>query len=59
MLCDEHWVDPDMDESNGIDSIDEPSVLRLDALVMVTQVSEGERGLHSSFTPDVGTQASC
>jgi hypothetical protein len=45
VLCDEQWVDPDMDESNGIDSIDEPSVLRLDALVMVTQVIKAWGGL--------------
>jgi hypothetical protein len=41
VLCDEQWVDPDLDDTNGIASIDEPDVLRLDALVMVTQVGEG------------------
>lgn len=39
VLCDELWVDPDNDDSNGIDTIDEPSVLRLDALVMVVQLN--------------------
>jgi hypothetical protein len=38
VLCDEHWVDPDHDESNGIESTDEPSMLRLDALMMTVQV---------------------
>jgi hypothetical protein len=31
-------VDPDNNEANGLDSLDEPSVLRLDSLVMVAQV---------------------
>jgi hypothetical protein len=38
VLCDESWVDPDNNEANGLDSLDEPSVLRLDSLVMVAQV---------------------
>jgi len=38
VLCDEQWADPDMDETNGIHATDEPSVLRLDSLVMVVQV---------------------
>ncbi|KIZ07098.1 hypothetical protein MNEG_0853 [Monoraphidium neglectum] len=39
VLCDEHWVDPDHDESNGIESTDEPSMLRLDALMMTVQLN--------------------
>lgn len=39
VLCDELWVDPDKDDANGIDSLDEPSVLRLDSLVMVAQLN--------------------
>lgn len=39
VLCDELWVDPDSNDSNGIDGVDEPSVLRLDSLVMVTQLN--------------------
>lgn len=39
VLCDELWVDPDSYDGNGIDSLDEPSVLRLDSLVMVTQLN--------------------
>eukprot|EP00775_Hariotina_reticulata_P013650 gene13650-13773_t len=38
-LCDELWVDPDSNDANGIESLDEPSVLRLDSLVMVTQLN--------------------
>lgn len=34
----QQWVDPDCDESNGIESADEPSMLRLDALMMTVQV---------------------
>jgi len=32
-------VDPDSNDANGIESLDEPSVLRLDSLVMVTQLN--------------------
>lgn len=39
VLCDERWVDPDMDDSNGVDSLDERDVLRLDSLVMVVQLN--------------------
>lgn len=39
VLCDELWVDPDSNDTNGIEGIDEPSVLRQDALVMVTQLN--------------------
>lgn len=38
VLCDERWMDPDMDDTNGIDTLDQPSVLRLDATMMVVQV---------------------
>ncbi len=38
VLCDERWLDPDNDDLNGIDTLDEPSVLRLDSLMMVVQV---------------------
>jgi hypothetical protein len=30
--------DPDRDESNGLGSVDEPSVLRIDSLIMTVQV---------------------
>lgn len=39
VLCDEAWVDPDANDANGLDTLDEPSVLRLDSLVMVAQVT--------------------
>lgn len=38
MLADAKWADPDMDDSNGIDSIDQPSVLRQDSLMVMVQV---------------------
>jgi hypothetical protein len=41
VLCDELWVDPDNNDANGLDSLDEPSVLRLDSMVMVAQVNLG------------------
>lgn len=41
VLADERWVDPDLDESNGIDAIDQPSVLRQDALMVMVQVRPG------------------
>jgi hypothetical protein len=41
VLCDELWVDPDNNDANGLDSLDEPCVLRLDSLVMVAQVNTG------------------
>lgn len=51
VLCDELWVDPDANEANGLDSLDEPSVLRLDSLVMVAQVGGGG-GLAGCFQFD-------
>jgi hypothetical protein len=50
VLADERWADPDGDDSNGIDGIDEPSVLRQDALMVMVQVmvGEGEGGGHRS-----------
>lgn len=38
VLFDQLWVDTDNDDTNGLESLDEPSVLRLDSLVMVAQV---------------------
>lgn len=38
VLADAKWTDPDMDDSNGIDSIDQPSVLRQDSLMVMVQV---------------------
>ena len=45
MLCDELWVDPDQNDNNGTDALDEPSVLRLDSLVMVVQVGGTPAGM--------------
>eukprot|EP00878_Enallax_costatus_P037607 GHUV01042494.1.p1 GENE.GHUV01042494.1~~GHUV01042494.1.p1 ORF type:complete len:301 (+),score=77.35 GHUV01042494.1:33-935(+) len=39
VLADERWIDPDMDDSNGIDSIDQPSLLRQDALMVMVQLN--------------------
>lgn len=44
VLCDEHWIDPDHEDANGIESTDEPSMLRLDALMMTVQVGGGAEG---------------
>lgn len=38
MLCDEQWVDPDMNAANGIDSLAQRDMLRLDSMVMMVQV---------------------
>ena len=38
VLADAVWADPDGDERNGIDSIDQPSVLRQDSLMVMVQV---------------------
>jgi hypothetical protein len=39
VLADAVWADPDGDERNGIDSIDQPSVLRQDSLMVMVQVT--------------------
>lgn len=52
MLCDEQWVDPDSNEANGIDSLDEPSVLRLDSMVMVAQLNMRKLRFSASL-PDI------
>ncbi|KAF6266640.1 hypothetical protein COO60DRAFT_7439 [Scenedesmus sp. NREL 46B-D3] len=51
VLCDELWVDPDSYDGNGIDSLDEPSVLRLDSLVMVAQLNVRKLLEDSSLPP--------
>jgi hypothetical protein len=38
VLADAVWADPDGDDRNGIDSIDQPSVLRQDSLMVMVQV---------------------
>lgn len=39
VLCDQTWLDPDMDLSNGIDERSQDAMLRLDALVMRVQLN--------------------
>uniref|UniRef100_A0A383W1D6 Uncharacterized protein n=1 Tax=Tetradesmus obliquus TaxID=3088 RepID=A0A383W1D6_TETOB len=39
VLADAVWADPDGDERNGIDSIDQPSVLRQDSLMVMVQLN--------------------
>ncbi len=51
VLCDEQWVDADLDETNGIDNLDEPSVLRLDSLAMVVQVRASTFHRHARLHP--------
>jgi len=41
VLCDHQWLDPDRDDANGLGSVDAPSVLRIDALIMTVQVRGG------------------
>lgn len=49
LLCDEAWVDPDLDSSNGVDELRAQDMLRLDAMLMVVQLNvrklleDGER----------------
>ncbi|KAG2488904.1 hypothetical protein HYH03_012534 [Edaphochlamys debaryana] len=39
VLCDERWVDPDLDQTNGVDSLCQADMLRLDSLVMMVQLN--------------------
>jgi len=39
VLCDEMWVDPDMDSNNGIDELQQRDMLRLDSMVMIVQLN--------------------
>jgi hypothetical protein len=50
VLADERWVDADGDESNGIDGVDQPSVLRQDSLMVMVQVQQGAGALRSRST---------
>ncbi|GBF91919.1 hypothetical protein Rsub_04643 [Raphidocelis subcapitata] len=39
VLCDHSWLDPDRDDANGLGSVDAPSVLRIDSLIMTVQLN--------------------
>ncbi|KAK9818136.1 hypothetical protein WJX72_007697 [[Myrmecia] bisecta] len=39
VLCDESWVDPDLDLANGIELGEEGDMLRLDAMIMLVQLN--------------------
>ena len=39
MLCDEAWVDPDLDVTNGLALKSQSDMLRLDALIMTVQLN--------------------
>eukprot|EP01025_Chloroclados_australasicus_P037823 TRINITY_DN38681_c0_g2_i3.p1 TRINITY_DN38681_c0_g2~~TRINITY_DN38681_c0_g2_i3.p1 ORF type:complete len:744 (+),score=121.86 TRINITY_DN38681_c0_g2_i3:179-2410(+) len=39
ILCDDQWLDPDMDASNGISLYEENEILRLDSMVMMAQLN--------------------
>ncbi len=39
ILCDEGWVDPDLDTSNGIQIESEGDLLRLDSMLLMVQLN--------------------
>lgn len=39
VLCDMKWLDPDMEEANGISATEQSDMLRLDALVLMVQLN--------------------
>eukprot|EP00798_Chlamydomonas_sp_ICE-L_P003835 gene3835-13903_t len=39
VLCDERWVDPDMNDTNGFDALQQQDMLRLDSMVMMIQLN--------------------
>ena len=39
ILCDQSWLDPDLDLSNGVELKSQSDMLRLDALVMAVQLN--------------------
>lgn len=39
ILCDEGWVDPDLDTSNGIQIEEEGDLLRLDSMLLLVQLN--------------------
>lgn len=39
ILCDQSWLDPDLDLSNGVELKSQSDMLRLDALVMTVQLN--------------------
>lgn len=39
VLCDQMWLDPDLDARNGILMQDESDMLRLDSMIMSVQLS--------------------
>ena len=39
ILCDEGWIDPDLDTSNGIQIEEEGDLLRLDSMLLMVQLN--------------------
>lgn len=38
MLCDQSWVDPDLDDSNGIQVREQRDMLRLESQILLVQL---------------------
>jgi hypothetical protein len=39
VLCDIHWIDPDMESANGISAKERSDMLRLDAMILIVQLN--------------------
>ena len=39
VMCDQMWLDPDLDARNGIMMAEESDMLRLDSMIMMVQLS--------------------
>ena len=37
-LCDQRWIDPDADSSNGVDFLEQRDMLRLDSMLLLVQL---------------------
>ncbi|KAK9845991.1 hypothetical protein WJX81_007900 [Elliptochloris bilobata] len=53
VLCDQSWVDPDLDDTNGIQGLDERrDVLRLESLILLVQLHL-RKALQDAGYPDI------
>jgi len=57
-LCDQAWLDPDLDLSNGIALKSQSDMLRLDAMVMTVQLNI-RKLLEASNPPPLGVHWNC
>lgn len=55
ILCDQSWLDPDLDLSNGVELKSQSDMLRLDALVMAVQLNI-RKLLQVASSPALDTQ---